>query len=60
MVHFGRAGRIIKSIMRLETELKIIEMHKWKEDELFKNTEDELYRKHRMLVEWKQRQSQDA
>jgi len=60
VIHYGRSGRRVKEIMKLELELGVIPIHRYKEEELFEMKEDELNTKKRMLEVWKQSQTLNA
>jgi len=57
VIHYGRSGRRVKEIMKLELELGVIPIHRYTEEELFGMKEDELNTKKRMLEVWKQSQT---
>ncbi len=44
--------KIIKEIMQLEESLKIIDMHRWTEEDLKEMETDTLVRRKRALDEW--------
>ncbi len=44
--------KIIKEIMQLEKSLKIIDMHRWTEEDLKGMTTDTLVRRKRALDDW--------
>jgi len=54
MVFYGqRRNKMIKSIMKIELDLRVTPLHRYNLDFLERQTDDELLRIHRMLTDWK-------
>jgi len=51
-INYGQKNSLVKGILREQNKLGIIEIHKYKEDELMREDEKELYRIKTMLEKW--------
>jgi len=58
-MNYGSRANNIKKIMNLEEELKIIHLHRYKEEELRWMSDQDLADKWYMLDEWQKRQNQN-
>jgi len=58
-MNYGSRANNIKKIMNLEEELRIIQLHRYTEEELRWMTDQDLADKWYMLDEWQKRQNQN-